>query len=169
MSNRPTIRRNVSFNMEPEVNFYKRRSPHTSKSEPVPGSLPSHPSNATVEAASQLSYNMIVELPSLSITDIPFLPPLPESPMLSSSLSLFRPPPLIIPDFDPPSPTLSWVYSHVDMSPLAYNDNKQDREKEAAIRATAIATAYQQFTGSLTPDDDKTPASVPAKYVSTNP
>jgi hypothetical protein len=55
------------------------------------------------------------------------------------------------------------------MSPLAYNDNKQDREKEAAIRATAIATAYQQFTGSLTPDDDKTPASVPAKYVSTNP
>jgi len=88
-------------------------------------------------------------------------PPPPSTPL--------RPPPLNLSFFNHSSPPLLPTEPIGEISPLVQAEIRLAREHEAAIRAEAIAAAYQQFATSATPDEHMTPASItslPRQHVS---
>jgi hypothetical protein len=146
MSGTPLMRRNVSFNLQPEVNFYKKRDAHPEPQQveerrPVLAPLQGHPPSTNTFEIAPLTGDLSLQLPP------------PPSPL--------RPPPLNLSLFcQPSSPSLHSMPPVGKISPLVQAEIRSAREHEAAIRADAIAAAYQQFTSTATPDEHMTPASV---------
>ena len=163
------MRRSVSFNLQPEVNFYKRRDQHAEPEEeperrvvlaPV-ADLPPPPKIENTFEVTPITEGLTLQLQPLELQPLELQPLEPLSPS--------RPPPLNLSLFSHSSPPLHPVEQVGEISPLIQAEIRIAREHEAAIRAQAIATAYQQFATSATPDEHMTPASVtslPRQYVS---
>ena len=166
------MRRSVSFVLEPEVNFYKKRpayvDPEVEPSRPfVLGPVPAafiHAPEMVVAAAAAappvpLQDPLANLFPQLMISEIesppesppPPPPPPPPQEQPPQQPDSPQPPP-------PPRPQKRLLYEDHEMSPTAQEEIVMARAQEAAARTAAIATAYSEFTVSDTPEQHTTPA-----------
>jgi len=168
------MRRNVSFNLEPEVNFYKKRSAHVDPDvEPakpfVLGPVPAAFIHAPDPLANLFPQLLISEIelqqqPPQSQPESPQPPPPPQEQPESPPPP--PPPTQEQPESPQPPPPLTLrvpaqkrlLYEDHEMSPTAQDEIIRARAHEAAVRAGAIAIAYSEFTAKDTPEQHATPA-----------
>jgi hypothetical protein len=157
------MRRSVSFNLEPEVNFYKKRSAYVDPDVEPPkpfvlGPVPMdciEPETASAASAAAAStptpMESLVDLfPSLQISELPAQ----QQPQQQQPQQPARQP---------------LLYEGLGMSPTAQEEIERDRAQEAAVRTAAIAAAYSQFTANDTPEQHTTPAATSSEQQPLSP
>jgi hypothetical protein len=154
------IRRNVSFNLEPEVNFYKKRSQHVESTCHVLVDCdglnrPETPLTTPLKSSNTFVFEDLQHTLPLKEVNQTLSPS-----MLPVSSSLQPPPPLKLSPMSSAADLEEWCYEGEKLTPSSKKEIETARTHEAVLREHALALAYDRFNRTLTPENDRTPPGI---------